>query len=103
MTKFIISVRQADGSEYEPFYLRGMIGSFERYLKRHQYEPSLIKGVEFNRLKKALKSKQKDLKNKKVINQWLLRKLIFYEKKFIMTGYTIINHNTMWFNNTLFI
>ena len=64
LTKYIISVRQANGSEYEPFYHRGMIGRFERNLKRHKYETSLIKGVEFNRLKEALKSKQKDLKKR---------------------------------------
>ena len=33
LCKFIIGVRRKNGEEYEPSYLRGMFGSFERYLK----------------------------------------------------------------------
>jgi hypothetical protein len=33
LCKFIIGGRRKNGEEYEPSYLRGMFGSFERYLK----------------------------------------------------------------------
>ena len=36
LSKFFVSVRQKNGSEYEPSYLRGMLGSFERFLKKTQ-------------------------------------------------------------------
>ena len=35
LPEFVINVRKADGTEYEPSYLRGMISSFDRQLKRH--------------------------------------------------------------------
>jgi hypothetical protein len=59
LCKFIIGVRRKNGEEYEPSYLRGMFESVERYLKRHQYSTSLIKGHEFSRSKQTLQSKQK--------------------------------------------
>ena len=34
LRKFFVGVRQKNGDEYEPSYLRGMLGSFERYLKK---------------------------------------------------------------------
>ena len=63
LCKFIIGVRRKNGEEYEPSYLRGMFGSFERYLKRHKYSTSLIKGHDFSRSKQTLRNKQKKLKN----------------------------------------
>ena len=62
LCKFVVSVRQNNGNEYEPSYLRGMFGSFERYLRRHRYSVSLIKGHEFSRSKDVLKCYQKNLK-----------------------------------------
>jgi hypothetical protein len=34
LCKFFVGVRQKNGEQYEPSYLRGMLGSFERHLKR---------------------------------------------------------------------
>ena len=65
ISKFLLSVRQKNGQEYEPVTLRSMFSSFERYLKRHNYGTSLISGYEFDTSRKVLKSKQKDLKKNK--------------------------------------
>lgn len=45
--KIVVGVRQKNGEEYEPLYSRGMLGSFERHLKRKNYGISLISGYEF--------------------------------------------------------
>ena len=37
LSKFILSIRRKDGGEYEPSYIRGIVGSVERHLKRHWY------------------------------------------------------------------
>ncbi|KAJ8312748.1 hypothetical protein KUTeg_010121 [Tegillarca granosa] len=52
------------GKEYEPSTLRGMLVSFERYLRRHKYSTSIISGFEFSKCRESLKSKQKDPKSK---------------------------------------
>ena len=60
----IVDVRQKNGEEYEPSYIRGMLGSFERHLKRKNYGISLISGYEFYKARDVLTCKQKDLKKK---------------------------------------
>jgi hypothetical protein len=65
LCKFVVGVRQKNGEEYEPSYLRGMLGSFERHLKRKKYGISLISGYEFCKVRDGLKCKQKDLKKKR--------------------------------------
>ena len=47
LCNFFVGVRQKNGEQYEPSYLRGMLGSFERHLKRKNYGISLISGYEF--------------------------------------------------------
>lgn len=37
LSQFVYSVRKSDGTEYEPSSIRGMICSFYRVLKRHDY------------------------------------------------------------------
>jgi hypothetical protein len=37
LSQCFFSVRKSDGTEYEPSSLRGMICSFDRVLKRHDY------------------------------------------------------------------
>ncbi|KAJ8315132.1 hypothetical protein KUTeg_007282 [Tegillarca granosa] len=64
LAKFLISVRKKGGKEYEPSTLRGMLGSFGRYLRRHNYSTSIISGFEFSKCRESLKFKQKDLKSK---------------------------------------
>lgn len=55
LCKFFVGVRQKNGEEYEPSYLRGMLGSFERHLKRKNYGISLISGYEFCKARDVLK------------------------------------------------
>jgi hypothetical protein len=63
-TGILVDVRQKNGEEYEPSYIRGMLDSFERHRKRKNYGISLISGYEFYKARDVLKCKQKDLKKK---------------------------------------
>ena len=62
LSEFILSVRTNDGQEYEPSSLRGVLASFERHLKRKSYPVSIINDLAFEKLRKTLPSKQKQLK-----------------------------------------
>ena len=62
LAQFFVSVRQKNGSEYEPTSLRNMLSSFERELRNRQYGESLVASIKFAKTRAALKSKQKDLK-----------------------------------------
>ena len=42
ISQFIISVRTKDGNEYEPTFLRSLVASFERHLKKKSYSVSII-------------------------------------------------------------
>ena len=61
LSEFIIKVRTKQNKDYEPNSLRGMITSFERHLKKN-YGLSIMKDLQFEQTRKALVSKQKDLK-----------------------------------------
>ena len=63
LSEFVINVRKADGTEYEPSYLRGMISSFDRQLKRHKYGSVIISSAEFADTREALRLKQRHLKS----------------------------------------
>ena len=69
LAQYFLSVRQINGKKYEPSSLRGMLGSFERELKKHEYSESLITSVQFSKTRNALKSKQKDLKKQGLGNR----------------------------------
>ncbi|XP_021363676.1 glutamine-rich protein 1-like [Mizuhopecten yessoensis] len=108
LSKFLICVRQKDGSEYQPSYLRGMLGSFERYLKRHRYGYSLISSHQFAGTREALKTKQKDLKKKGMGNKPMAADVItdseintLYETKQLGKDTPESLLNTVWFNNML--
>ena len=62
LAKYIVSVRQKSGKEYEPSYLRGMMNSFERHLRNKNYQYSINNSPEFATARKALQSKQVQLK-----------------------------------------
>ena len=62
MSDFIISVRTKDGREYEPSSLRSLLASFERHLKKKKYPASIINDLAFEKTRKTLQSKQKELK-----------------------------------------
>ena len=63
LSEFILSVRTKGNNEYEPSSLRGMIGSFDRHLRKRNYETTIMGGGrQFSKTRDALKAKQKDLK-----------------------------------------
>ena len=93
--------------EYEPSSLRGFIASFERYLKKKNYGHSIIKDLQFEKTRKALSSKQKDLKRKGKGNKPNASVAIseddiqvLYEKKLLGTESPEALLNTLWLNNT---
>ena len=61
MCEFIISVRTKD---YETSSLRSLLGSFERHLKENSYSASIMNDLVFEKARKVLLSKQKELKKK---------------------------------------
>ena len=62
--EFIISVRTKDGKDYEPSSLRSLLASFERHLKKNSYSASIMNDLVFEKTRKVLLSKQKELKKK---------------------------------------
>ena len=62
--EFIISVRTKDGKDYEPSSLRSLLASFERHLKKNSYSASIMNDLVFEKTRKILLSKQKELKKK---------------------------------------
>ena len=61
ISEFIISVRTKDGNEYEPTSLWSLMASFERHLKKKGYSASIINDLVFEKTRKVLQSKQKQL------------------------------------------
>ena len=109
IAEFIITVRKKDGNEdYEPSSLRSLMASFERYLKKKNYGFSIMKDAEFEQARKALQSKQKDLKqkgkgNKPNASVALTEEEIklLYDKQLLGTSTPEALLNTIWFNNTI--
>jgi len=108
LCKFLVGVRQKNCQEYEPSYLRGMLSSYERHLKRHRYGYSIIKDHEFSRTREVLKCKQKKLKTQGKGN--LPKRAdpisdndiaLLYEKGCLGTSTPKSLLSTMWFLNTL--
>ena len=65
LNEFLITVRKKeDNEEYEPNSLRAFFASFKRYLKKKNCGLCLMKDVQFEQTRKALQSKQRDLKRK---------------------------------------
>ncbi|XP_044180055.1 uncharacterized protein LOC114950176 [Acropora millepora] len=109
IAEFIITVRKKDGNEdYEPSSLRSLMASFERYLKKKNYGFSIMKDAEFEQARKALQSKQKDLKqkgkgNKPNASVALTEEEIKlpYDKELLGTPTPEALLKTIWFNNTI--
>ena len=109
IAEFIITVRKKDGSEdYEPSSLRSLMASFERYLKKKNYGFSIMKDAEFEQARKALQSKQKDLKQKGKGNKPNASVTVteeeiklLYDKELLGTSTPEALLNTIWFNNTI--
>ena len=108
LSEFILSVRTKEGQEYEPSSLRGMVASFERHLKRKSYPVSIINDLAFEKLRKTLQSKQKQLKkqgrgNKPNASVALTEdeiKLLF-DKGLLGVSSPEAILNTLWLNNSL--
>ena len=62
LSRFFMSVRKANGEEYEPCSLRAFMSSFDRQLKRFNYGEFISTGPNFAQVREVLKSKQKLLK-----------------------------------------
>ena len=62
IANFLLQVRKKDGEQYEPTSLRSFVSSFDRYLKKKDYSPTIVEGKEFRKTKEALVAKQKELK-----------------------------------------
>ena len=108
LSEFIISVRKKeDKGEYEPSSLRSMFASFERYLKKKNgFSIMMDKG--FERARKALQSKQKELKQKGKGNKPNASVALsedevklLYEKELLGISSREALLNTVWFNNTI--
>ena len=61
---FLLSIRKADGSEYEPDTLTSYHRSIDRFLKEKKYLYSLVNDQEFETSRAVLQSKRKELKQK---------------------------------------
>lgn len=106
--QFIISVRTKDGNEYEPTSLRSLVASFERHLKKKSYSASIINDLVFDKARKVLQSKQKQLKkqgkgNKPNASVALTSDELktLYEKGLLGTCSPEALLNTLWLNNSL--
>ena len=108
ISEFIISVRTKDGNEYEPTSLRSLMASFERHLKKKGYSASIINDLVFEKTRKVLQSKQKQLKkqgkgNKPKASVALTTEelKILYEKGLLGMCSPEALLNTLCLNNTL--
>ena len=73
ISEFIITARKKENNEdYKPTSLRAMMASFEWYLKKKNYGYSIMRDVEFEKARTALKSNKEISRRKaKAINQTL--------------------------------
>ena len=106
--KFILSVKRKDGKDFEPLALRGLYSSFNLHLKQCKYPISVIDDVAFERKRKCLEAKNKQLKKKGKGNRPNAAEAlsddeinILYEKNLlgISNGEALIN--TLWLFNSL--
>ena len=68
LCEFIFSVKRNDGKDFEPLNFRGMFSSFERHLKECKYSVNVIEDVAFERARKCLEAKNKQLKKEGLID-----------------------------------
>ena len=103
--EFIISVRTKDGKDYEPSSLRSLLASFERHLKKNSYSASIMNDLAFEKTRKVLLSKQKELKKKARTNASTALTSdeldTPYEKGLLGTRSPEALLNTLWLNSTM--
>ena len=64
LCKFFINVRKVSGKEYEPDTLRGFQRSIQRYLNDLNVQVNILKDIQFEKTRKVLAAKRKNLVNK---------------------------------------
>ncbi|XP_052795374.1 transcriptional regulator QRICH1-like [Mya arenaria] len=110
VANFILSVRKADGAEYEPTSIRNIVSSLDRKLKRHKYPFRLIaeQTNAFQLTRDALRAKTKSLKRLGKGNKPLKASPItdeeinmLYEKKILGPSSAASLPNTVWINNCI--
>ena len=110
LSEFLLTVRKKeDNEEYELNSLRAFFASFEPHLKKKEdYGLCLTKDVQFEQTRKALQSKQRDLKrkgkgNKPNASATLSEEdiQVLYEKDLLGSSTAEALLNTVWFNNTI--
>ena len=104
--EFILIVKQKDGKDFEASSLGGLFSSFNRHLKECKYPVSVIEDVAFERARKCLETKNKQLKKEGKGNRPNAAEAlsddeinILYEKNLlgISNGEALIN--TLWLFN----
>ncbi|CAB4014174.1 Hypothetical predicted protein [Paramuricea clavata] len=85
-----------------------MVASFERHLKKKNYGLNIMKDLQFEQTRKALVSKQKDLKRQEKGNKPNASSAlseadiaVLYEKELLGTSSPDALLNSLWFNNTI--
>ena len=108
LAKFIVSVKQKNGQEFQPSYMRGIIGSVERHMRRHNYGYSVLHDLQFSKMQDTLKSKQKELKKRGLGNKPLAADAIseneiekLYDNGQLGASTPTSMINTLWLNNTV--
>ena len=108
LAKYIVSVRQKSGKEYEPSYLKGMMNSFGRHLRNKNYRYSIQHSPQFASARRALQTKQVLLKKMgkgnlpqradNLTNEEIGQ---LYEVKQLGKHNPASVLNTLWLNNTV--
>ncbi|XP_048241068.1 zinc finger MYM-type protein 2-like [Haliotis rufescens] len=109
LCKFFMDARKSNGENYEPSSLKGMLSSFNRHLREHNYAYCLIRSEEFAQLNMVIASKQVELKRSGRGNR--PRKadcLTEDEVDRLYSSGQLGSHtpeallHTVWFNNTIY-
>ena len=103
LRKFLITVRKKeDNEEYKPNSLRAFFASFDRHLKKKNCGLCLMKDVQFEQTRKALQSKQRDLKLKGRGNKPNASSALSEEDIQVLYEKDLLGSSTaVWFNNTI--
>lgn len=111
LASFIASVKKKNGEDFEPGTLRGILGSVDRYFRKHNYGHAIFSGNvrDFPRTRDALSSKQKQLKREGRGNHPNRAQPITSEEVEVLyltgqlgTGTPDALLNTVWFNNWVY-
>ena len=110
LENFILSIRKADGHEYEPSTLRDIVSSLHRKLKRQKYPHQIMNSStpDFQLSRDALKAKQKSLKKQGKGNKpnracpLTDKEMNLLYEKGVLGSHNAKSHlNVLWLNNCL--